>query len=46
MDSHYELIQDVILVSTAGNPGIHDYALQAGVNEVILTDPLSGTTTY
>jgi len=35
-----------LLVSTGGLPGVHDYAVQCGVNELILTDPLSGTTTY
>lgn len=39
-------MQDVLLITTGGNPGVHDYAVQAGVNEVIVTDPLSGTSTY
>jgi len=39
-------VQDVLLVTTAGNPGVHNYAVQAGVNELILTDPLSGTVSY
>lgn len=36
----------MLLVSTGGIPGVHNYAVQAGVNELVLTDPLSGTVTY
>jgi len=46
MDSHVELVQDVLLISTGGIPGIHNYFIQAGVNGVLINDPLSGTQTY
>jgi len=46
MDSHVELVQDITRLTTGGNPGSHFYTIQAGVNEVIVTDPASGTLSY